>query len=299
MSNELITSARARANINQSTFTDAESRLIDELAKAVSSAVKKYCGRDFVATDYDELYSGTGTRYLYLRNYPTLSVSRVATGLTTVLRITNTSASNQRATVAVTSTGLELVRVASGTETSDTSLTFDSYATLGSLAAAVTALGNGWGATVPDSAFSTWASSDLRALQGALNARNVVAELRFHAEDLAGYEVDADRGWLVYGGGAPTVWGDYRGVWAPGLHNYRVVYSAGYAVVPEDVQAACAAWVAVLFYQAKRDPGLRQEAEPGKVSRTVFWSESGPPLNVRNLLKARRALPNFARDFGC
>src|SRR5207248_3288921 len=136
------------------------------------------------------------------------------------------SASNQRATVAVTATGLTLVRVAAGVTTTDTSVTFAGNVTLSAVATAVNALGNGWSASVIDSANNNRASADLRAVQGALNARGVNAELTLHLQELSAYEVDANHGWLVRAAGC----------WHGGVNFWRVIYTAGYATVPEDVQ---------------------------------------------------------------
>jgi hypothetical protein len=102
-----------------------------------------------------------------------------------VLTITNTSSTNQRATVQLatsvtedgaaiirTSTGLSLTRVASGVSSTDTSVTWGTYPTLTQVATAVNALGNGWSATVAGG-YENAASSDLRALQGSFTCRNL------------------------------------------------------------------------------------------------------------------------------
>src|SRR5262249_32191377 len=162
---------------------------------------------------YDELYSGDGGGWLTLRHYPLLSISRVAADPTAALTVQNTSASVQRATVQVTATGLTLVHIASGTSTS-TSLTFAGNATLSALATALTAVGPGWGATVT-AGYESWASADLRALQGAQSAKGTGAQLVIHVTDLGDFDVDAERGMLIRRGGG----------WARGVNNYRVVYS--------------------------------------------------------------------------
>jgi hypothetical protein len=46
----------------------------------------------------------------------------------------------------------------------------------------------------------------------------------------------------------------YCAVWTPGIDNYRVQYQAGYLQIPNDVQEACAEWVAALFWQTKSNP---------------------------------------------
>lgn len=238
----LITSSRAKQAINQSSFTAGEDTQISSLIETVSTQVKRYCRQDFASTSYDELYSGAGSWWLLLSHYPLVSVSRVAADPTAVLVVQNTSASVQRATVQVTATGLTLVHVASGTSTS-TSLTFAGNATLSALATAVNAVGSGWGATVT-AGYENWASADLRALQGAQSAKGAGARPVIHVTDLGDFEVDGPRGILLRGCGG----------WARGVDNYRVVYTAGWSSVPEDVQEACAQWVAAHFWMTRDNP---------------------------------------------
>jgi len=249
------------------TPTAADNNLLDALIAAVSAAIERWCKREFAARQYDELYSGRGAVRLALRRYPVISVERVAYGPEIVLTVTNTSASNQRATVQVTSTGLTLVRVASGVTSSDASVTFAANVTLSAVATAVNALGNGWSASVVDSAYNNRASADLRAIQGALNAKDVRAGLKLHLMELNAYEVDSSRGWLLRAG--ITLEGEEQ-VWEGGANYWRVIYTAGYASVPDDVQEACAEWVAHLFWQARRDPGMAQAAYPGAQSYGLF-----------------------------
>jgi hypothetical protein len=242
---DLITSARAKQNINQSTFSSAENDVIAALVTAASRAVRRYCKREFDSQTFDELYGGRGDARLILDQYPILSVARVAGGPRTVLTIRNTASANQRATVAVTATGLTLVRVASGVTSSDTSVTWAGNVTLQAVRDAVNGLGNGWSASLPDSTYALRASADLRALQGALNAKDMDAGLVLHVEEVSAFAVDVPRGWLVRMD---------RGTWVEGVGNYRIVYTAGYDTVPEDVQEATAQWVAALYWQTKDNP---------------------------------------------
>lgn len=283
---ELITSARAKYNLNNMTTTTDEDTTIAELIKAASVAIEEYCRRRFCSTQHDELYSGRGQRRLLLRQYPILSVERVAYAPVTVLKITNTSSSNQRATVAVTSTGLSLTHVASGSSNTDT-VDFASNTTLSAVKSAVDALGNGWSASIPDSDYTSWASADLRALQGALNAKDVEAPLKIHTRELSAFDVDDEHGWLLRTGGievySPL---DVGPAWFGGSGYWRIIYTAGYSTIPEDVQEACAQWVAALFWQTKRDPGLSQEHIPGVVLRSPIH---GMPETVKQLLAPYRA----------
>jgi hypothetical protein len=280
---DLITTARAKYNLNNLAATSDEDTTLAALVTACSRGIRKHCRREFDSQQFDELYHGTGTPRLTLRQFPVISVARVAYGPTGALRITNTSASNQRATVAVTSSGLTLVRVASGVVSTDTSVTFAGNVTLGAVATAVNALGNGWSAAVIDSSYSNRASADLRALQGAFNAKDVQAELRIHLFELTDFDIETAGGRLVRGHNAFS-W-DESSTWNGGLNYWRVIYTAGFATVPEDVQEACAQWVAVLFWQTKRDPGLARENVPGVVAREPF---STMPPGVRTLLAPYR-----------
>lgn len=256
---DLITAAYAKRRINQDSFTSGEDDTIDELITAVSKAIQRYCRRQFDAQTFDQLHDGTNSSVLALREFPILSVARVAYGPTTVLNVTNTSAANQRATVAVTSTGLALVRVASGVITTDAP-TFAANVTLAALATAVNALGNGWSASVVPG-HEDRASADLRATQGAFDAKNIHAALRMHINELSQYEVNAERGWLIRGYSDPD-FEDQGAVWHGGWHYYRIIYTAGFATVPEDVQEAAAEWVAALFWQTKDNPASYPELPP-------------------------------------
>jgi hypothetical protein len=272
---DLITRARALQNLNNLTPTSAEGTLLDNLVSAVSRAVEAYCRRTFDEQSFDELYDGGPAEELLLRHYPVLRVERVAHTPSPVLRITNTAAGNQRATVRVTDTGLVLTRVASGTTTMN-SRAFADYVTLSALAAAVTALANGWSAAVVSGTDGARASADLRALQGAFNAKDTDAELRLHIDELIAFDVDAERGCLRRCDG-----------WLGGPGSWRVIYDAGFAAVPDDVQEACAEWVAALFWQTKRDPGLAHENIPNLVARAPLGDV---PATVKVLLRPYRCV---------
>src|ERR1041385_9173078 len=127
------------------------------------------------------------------------------------MRVTNTSGSNQRATIKVTSTGVELISVASGVPTTST-INFADQVTLSALATAITALGNCWSADVVESSHNLRASADLRALQGAFPAKDASAMLLLHTAELSEFGVDAERGMLTRDGGE---------CWHGGLHYWR------------------------------------------------------------------------------
>ena len=76
-------------------------------------------------------------------------------------------------------------------------------------------------------------------------------------------------------------------IWPVGINNFRVQYTAGYAAVPDDIQEACAEWVATLFWQVSRDPGLSFETATGAFSRgssTKFGSALLPQSTMTSLI---------------
>ncbi len=106
--------------------------------------------------------------------------------------------------------------------------------------------------------------------------------MRLHTSELQDFQVDAERGWLL----RPQIVDDTLmpplGLhWHGGANFWRVIYTAGFADIPDDVQEACAEWSAVLYWQTKRDPGLAQESVPGLVSRVAL---QGMPATVQQLI---------------
>jgi hypothetical protein len=298
---DLIILSRAYQNLQGVTSVDA---LLQSLITAASDTIEKYCRRDFLSTAYDELYSGNGDRKLLLRQYPLVSVQSLRYRPGTVLKITNTDSTNVQARASVTSTGLTLVRVKNGVKTTDTSITFAGNVTLTAVAAAVTALGNGWSAQVTGDAtnYGSWPSADLfwppafptfgasTSGQGAIQCvAGSSAELKMHTYELAGFQWDA-RGWLLRAipYTDPELLHPEDLVWPVGINNLRIQYTAGYATVPESVQEACAELVAALYFQCSRDPWLsNQLLTTGAASA---WPSKGGTLpdSVQALLRPYR-----------
>lgn len=189
--------------------------------------------------------------------------------MTVLYIINNNQMLNQQARVTVTSTGLQLWRMASGVAFTETLLTYASYPTLDAMMAAINALGNGWTAwgDQGDPDYGLWPSADLWVppsygdgvtSQGALTARGQNCELKMHTYELAGYQWDAGRGWLLRAipYTDPELLQPEDLVWPTGINNIRVQYTAGYTTIPEAVVQACVEWVADMYWYASRDPTL-------------------------------------------
>jgi hypothetical protein len=308
---DLITLDRAKQDLP---VTNDKNALVATLLTACSDAIAKYCRRDFVAKTYDELYNGTGTPKLFLREYPIQSVTWVRYRPVTVIKIINNQTTvNQQARVQITSTGLTLTRVASGVTTTNT-ITFASNVTINTLATAINALAGGWSAQIvgDDGSgggtgdYGLWPSADLWVApsfgdgltsQGNLTARGQNAEVKMHTYELAGYQFD-HRGWLLRAipYTDPELQHPEDLVWPIGVNNFRIKYTAGYTTIPESVQEACAQWVAMLYYLTLRDPTIVQQSSApagGTATSTSYGPILGaPPPRVAALLAPyRRHIP--------
>jgi hypothetical protein len=294
MSTDLIDVDRARQNIPTAVNTDEPT--ISTLITAACRAIEKYCRREFVQETYDELYNGTGDRRLILNRFPLVSVQSVRYRPVTALKVQNTQyPATPIARVTVTNTGITLMRVAAGVSVTDGTPTFAANPTITALEAAINALGNGW--TTSDQGYGAWPSADLYCPngvsggdspnpsgQGALTAAGQFAELKLHTYELAGYQLDQRRGWLLRAipYTDPELLHPEDLIWPVGINNFRVQYTAGFATVPEDVQEACAELVATWFQQRGQNLNMQSEdvASTYKYTRYMGFNPAAPmPAN--------------------
>ena len=270
---DLITLARAKQAIPS--VPSADDAIVEDLIDAASEIIELYCRRTFAQTNYDELASGRPDGRLRLRQFPIVTVTRIAASNGAAIQVVNENSTlNQRATVQITSTGLVLTRIASGVTSADSSILWSGHATLQSVANAITALGNGWKGTVV-TGYASWPPTDLRPLGVALPSLTTPAELVIHDEGVPATRIDADAGFVI--GRFPT-----------GDGNLRVEYSAGFATVPEAVQQACAMLVAQWYSEGKHDAARRFDGL-GDMQYSRFPPE-GLPEAVRRLLAPWRSL---------
>ena len=294
---DLIDLDYARQNIP--TSQDSDEPAISTLITAASKAIVKFCRREFIQTTYDDLYNGTGDRRLILRKPPLISIQSVRYRPVTVLKIQNTLANTPIARATVTSTGLTLFWQTSGVATTNTTVTWASNVSVIAVQNAVNALGNGWSAA--GAGYDQWPSADiycpngisagtdatLPASQGALTAAGQFAELKLHTYELAGYQIDQRRGWLLRAipYTDPELLHPEDLIWPVGINNFRVQYTAGFATVPEDVQQACAELVTSWFVQRGRDLTLQAESIHGSYSYTAQLAHGQLPDRIQALLK--------------
>lgn len=260
---------------------------LQAILTAASRAVVRWCDREFASASLVEYYDGRDAwrrGFLPLKRFPVSSITRVAAYPDTVITVKNTATTtNQLATVAVSSTAVTLVRVASGVSTTNT-LTIANYATLTDLKTAIDALGNGWSATVAGDSddYGKWPTSYLRAEQGALNARSETggAELQAHIGDLSDYRLDS-------GDSHATIYGAFR----PGFLSVEVRYTAGYTTIPDPVQQGVCAVVKALWDFSKLDGNVQSE----RIGDYAYTMGSTPNLNAPLFADARFYLDYYRR----
>ena len=241
---QLISIDRARAAI-PAMEPDAD-HIIEPLVEAASAAIERYCNRVFASTSHSEFRDGDGSSIVMMDNFPITAVSRVSAYPTAALQVWNTDdTTNSRASVAVTSTGLTLVRVASGVMTTST-LTFAAYPTIVAMQGAINALAAGWAAVVV-TGWSSWASADLLE-QGARPCLAAYADCELMGAEITCTGVEDGAGHIRL---AESI--------SSGSRNILVEYTAGFATVPADVQLACATMVSNAYHALERDGGLRTE----------------------------------------
>lgn len=245
-SNALTTLHNAKVHLG---LTDAETDdddLIEMLINQVSDQIERYCGRTFASTAYtNERFDGTGERSLLLPEFPVTAITRLALGIETGLNVINEASDATRATVTVGSSSITLI-ITGGANAGSDELTYATYATIGTLAAAVTALGKNWTGTASQAHTST-VTTDLLT-RTAYYCHNVSAFLSVPTDPINDYEVYLDRGEIYY-----------RPGFSYGHQNIVVDYTAGYATIPDDLIKATHELVNLAYQMTQRDVTLKRE----------------------------------------
>lgn len=244
-------------------FNPADTTVLTDIVNAASETVSKYCNRDFVLTTYDEVYDGTGDFNLLLNQYPITRVDRVAYTYQQTMMIRNAADAVTRASWQLNGTTdqppkpnyLTLTSANAGvittivigplTATSPTvtinggsPTTISQMLTYSNLATVINTYGGSYGWTAQAlGQFTTWPLADVRPLQGSFEARWFgTTYLMLHAWGLQYFDWNPDVGEIVSPQGFDR-----------GYRNYRVIYQAGFATVPEPVQQAVAALAVSVF----------------------------------------------------
>jgi hypothetical protein len=256
--------------------TTANDQLITELINAMTDRIENLAGRHFKARNFVTWYNGTSTDSLPLREYPVLSVKRVAYGAQTAFTVKYSGAAIQ-ATVQVDSDSLTLRSVnTSGVETSN-DLTFATYPSVSLLVSAINAV-SGWTATLN----TDWPSDELHVLPG-INADETAVEITY-PDAGARYRLDAQLGTITTLNNPQFFYGDsYRynalqgniteypppGSMEHGRQSILIKYRAGYETIPDDLNLLCRELVAEAFRLSSRDTSIKSESLGSDYSYTL------------------------------
>lgn len=269
----IITLKEAKIWLGIDVTDNSEDDVINAILTPVDKWVKEYCQRDFESTSYTkELYDGKGEVYLFLKQYPIISVERLAVGTINGIKVHNASSDATRAVVTVNSTGLVLTITGGANAGSDT-LTFAANATLTLLVAAIIALGKNWTASVVTSSYAGHTSSELLPRYGAycgITGGATWVYLEMPDEPLTDFEPRPNRGYIYYSGG-----------FSEGHNNVILDYTAGYATLPTDLQLAVKILVKFI-YQKRGDETFGVSQYSLGYVRAVFEKEM--PSEARVIL---------------
>lgn len=219
---------------------------------AVEDMLEKECRRSFISTTYTlEKYNGSGTPYLYLKNYPITNVAQLSIETQDAIWVWNTS-DDTLATVSVTSTAVVLNKDG----TSDT-LLFADYTTLSTMVTAIAAAGNGWQAQISASEFNTYKTTQLVKRYGASAVNDNYVYLQIPNDPQSTFEVYENEGMIVLAGNFPA-----------GANNVFITYTTGYDTIPSDLEYAIKIWTKSLYTKYQQEAWGLDSFKIGDVSYT-------------------------------
>lgn len=253
--------------------------IVLELRDAVEKYVQRFCGRTFESTAHSlEEYDGRGYEIINLRNYPIISLDRVALGRLDIISVKNSGMYEHTASVSVTSTGLRLVYDG----VANTTVTWVANTTLSAVVAAVNALGSGWTAQMSVTGYDSRRSSDLISCFGRSCSEGRWVYLQIPQEAEWDVEVYADWGQIRRIGGFPR-----------GSRNVLVDYTAGYAAadMPEDL--ALAVKVLTKHFWLRRDEENWGASSYSAGELSVTFEKEPIPKEVKDVLDRYRRRPRL------
>jgi len=265
----IITLKEAKIWLGIDVTDDSENDVINAIHAPVEKWIKEYCQRDFESTSYKEYSDGDGTEYLFLKQYPIISVSRLSIGRNNAIKVNN-SLTATYATVSVTSTGVVLNK--DGTDSTNSPFLFADVAndTIAKMVAEISKETN-WQAEVMNTNYASYASTELIEAMGleCLDASWAYLEIPDEPDD--SFEIDPDSGVIYRAGGFPS-----------GHRNIRTDYTAGFATLPTDLQLAVKILVKMVYDRRDQETFGVDEFRLSMVARSVLTKEM--PNEVREIL---------------
>lgn len=240
---------------NEQTLEIVSNYLLTQLINRASDAIERNCSRILKSRNFTrELYFGSGSRELFLDNWPVSRVQRVSVGREDAFSIKNTSTDMNYATVEINRTTMFLI-VDGGTNEDSTELTLSDYSTIDALITAINALGKGWSITTISNETDTKKASEILPRPGMYVDSTTQANVEIPDDEVTEYrlinlQTERNYGCLL----RPSVW-------MPDT-EYWVDYTAGYSTIPYALEQACVELVAYKWGRSKRagDDDLKSES---------------------------------------
>lgn len=254
--------------ITVTTFDEILNRLIND----ATASIETYCNRQFAARAYTmERYDGSGVKILQIRNYPIISVERIATLIDDAMSIIASSAGGYSATAEITRSegelpaNTQLKLVIRGTNASSDTVDFSTYTNLADLATQINTI-TGWTASA-NTGFTTFDSTEL-IQHGARECLDTALALTVPHDRLDAYEVD-------YKGGEI-----YRSIgFGHGWRNIYVNYNGGYTTIPADLEQIAIEIVSDVYGSRTVNNALKSE-KIGDYSYTLSDGSSGGSMDT-------------------
>ena len=265
------------ANFQSYTGLTGNDALQTALIARATSAIENYCRRTLVSDTYREIYDGTGTGELILKQYPVTDITMVGVLNNSVATIRNTSSDAYHSYVTVSeSDGLSetLTGVVQGGtndgSNSETLTTRGTY-TLTTLAAAVNAWGGGWDMSVT-SVWGKWDAVEILPFHGRdCTERYVYIDVPDPLDD---YEIRYDMG-TIFTDKISTLGG-----FTSGRRNIVVRYTAGYVTTPADLEQICIDLTKVYWDRRSKDVSTKSE-KLGDYAYTLAEGASAIPAEFQ------------------
>jgi hypothetical protein len=274
-------------------MSDEEFEKIPELITDASAACRNITRQRWTVATYDELYSTRESGRITLRQVPVRSLNQLLSDPWPILKIYANNLAYQQAWaglastggpwVGYSSTGLNLSYVSYGVTTTIPTITWSSCPTLRDVAAAVSALGNGWTVSLDDG-YSGYSPTVLHAPQGPFPCCSSstgfgpgnTAQFIYHTRPVGPTAYDPENGiievslpWstdvsLLFPYATEII--DRSMPYSVGVYAYRAIYQAGYATITA---------------------GFPNDELPGDLAAAVV-------LTVQRNLEARKTNPLYA-----
>jgi len=263
-------------------LSEAQADYLPYAVHAASDLVRRYCRRNFNRATCTLYQVPSLDGQVLLDQFPVNSITRISVCLDTALAITASPNDFQVAFLSFTSTGdyadsstpqvytgIQLTSVASGVQTV-TPILFADNLTIQDLANSINAV-SGWTATLGLPGYGSWPTSEIYCQDGgggALTGQGI--NLQVFSQDIFG-RVDHRTGMLNLGSnynsvGLGPTWGpdwvafDYPSLSPMNINVARVIYDAGFDVVPPMIQQATAQVSKVMLQLFANDYLLKSES---------------------------------------